>query len=131
MTGGSEIGAILTVLGSGEGGLPAQLGVAQKLIEGLPVPVFFKGRDGIYLGVNKAWESFFGIRREAIIGRLLDALYPQAPAVAQRHRAMDEELWRCPGNQHYEITVPRSDGALRHTLYYKATFTDDRGTVAA
>ena len=43
---------------------------------------------------------------------------------------MDEELWHHPGDQHYEITVPRSDGALRHTLYYKATFSADDGTVA-
>lgn len=130
LTGSSEIGAILTVLGSGEGELPAQLGIAQKLIEVLPVPVFFKGRDGVYLGVNKAWESFFGIPREAIVGRPVEAIYPRGPSVAQRHRAMDEELWRNPGAQHYEITVPRSDGALRHTLYYKATFSDDNGTVA-
>ena len=130
MTGSSEIGAILTVLGSGKGELPAQLRIAQKLIEVLPVPVFFKGRDGVYLGVNKAWESFFGIARGVIVGRPLDAIYPQAPSVAQRHRAMDEELWRHPGDQHYEITVPRSDGALRHTLYYKATFSADDGTVA-
>ena len=130
MTGSSEIGAILTLLGSGKGELPAQLSIAQKLIEVLPVPVFFKGRDGVYLGVNKAWESFFGIPRGDIVGRPLDAIYPQAPSVAQRHRAMDEELWRHPGDQHYEITVPRSDGALRHTLYYKATFNADDGTVA-
>ena len=130
MTGSSEIGAILTLLGSGKGELPAQLSIAQKLIEVLPVPVFFKGRDGVYLGVNKAWESFFGIPRRDIVGRPLDAIYPQAPSVAQRHRAMDEELWRHPGDQHYEIMVPRSDGALRHTLYYKATFNADDGTVA-
>ena len=32
------------------------LRVAQDLIEVLPIPVFFKGRDGKYLGVNRAWE---------------------------------------------------------------------------
>jgi CHASE1-domain containing sensor protein len=35
----------------------------QKLIETLPNPVYFKGTDGRYLGVNEAWERFFGIPR--------------------------------------------------------------------
>ena len=44
------------------------LRIAQELIEVLPIPVFFKGRDGKYLGVNRAWEAFFGVKRSAIIG---------------------------------------------------------------
>ncbi len=130
MSGSSEIASVLTALGSARGHLPAQLRIAQQLIEALPVPVFFKDRDGRYLGVNQAWESFFGVSREAIVGKPLDVLYPKSPAVAETHRAMDERLWRAPGNQQYEITVPRSDGALRHTIYYKATFTRGDGVVA-
>jgi two-component system, sensor histidine kinase and response regulator len=38
------------------------LRIAQQLIEVLPIPIFFKARDGRYLGVNKAWEDFFGVR---------------------------------------------------------------------
>src|SRR3970282_1253636 len=112
------------------GATPEPLRIAQQLIEALPVPVFFKGRDGTYLGVNRAWETFFGVPRGEIVGRSLEILYPHAPEVARTHRAMDEELWRSPGSQHYEITVPRGDGALRHAIYSKATFTHADGTVA-
>ena len=41
----------------------------QELIEVLPNPTFFKGTDGRYLGVNKAWENFFGTPRNAFIGK--------------------------------------------------------------
>ena len=30
---------------------------AEGMIEALPNPIFFKGTEGRYRGVNKAWES--------------------------------------------------------------------------
>jgi PAS domain S-box-containing protein len=106
------------------------LRVAQEMIEILPVPVFFKGRDGKYLGVNKAWEEFFGVPRSDFVGKEVHDLYPQSPAVADKHFAMDQELWRQPGSQSYEIPVVTRDGRVRHTIYYKATFTQTSGEVA-
>src|SRR5438552_4366280 len=106
------------------------LDAAFKLVDSLAVPVFFKSRDGRYLGVNRAWEEFFGIRGEAFIGKQVADLYPQDPAIAEKHAAMDRELYAHPGQQSYEITVPARDGQLRDTIYYKATYTDARGEVA-
>jgi PAS domain S-box-containing protein len=106
------------------------LRVAQEMIEILPVPVFFKGRDGKYLGVNKAWEEFFKVARPDFVGKEVHDLYPQSPAVADKHYAMDQELWRNPGSQSYEIPVVTRDGRVRHTIYYKATFTQTNGEVA-
>ena len=122
----SDIASVLSVLGSRR----EDLRVAQELIEVLPIPVFFKGRDGKYLGVNHAWEDFFGISRSKIIGGQVRDLYPEAPAVAERHRLMDEELWKRPGNQSYEIPITTRDGRVRHTIYYKATFSRPDGEVA-
>ena len=102
---------------------PGRMEAARELIEALPVPVFFKGRDGKYLGVNKAWEDFFGVPRSDFVGKEVHDLYPQSPAVADKHFAMDQELWRQPGSQSYEIPVVTRDGRTRHTIYYKATFT--------
>ena len=98
------------------------LRIAQELIEVLPIPVFFKGRDGKYLGVNRAWEAFFGVKRAAILGGRVHDLYPMAPTVATRHRDMDEELWASPGDQSYEIQLTMADGRMRHTIFYKATY---------
>ncbi len=106
------------------------LRIAQEMIEILPVPVFFKGRDGKYLGVNKAWEDFFGVPRTDFVGKEVHDLYPQSPAVADKHFAMDQDLWRNPGSQSYEIPVVTRDGRVRHTIYYKATFTQTNGEVA-
>ena len=104
--------------------------VAQELIEALPIPVFFKSRDGKHLGANRAWETYFGVNREAFIGRTVEELFSGAPEVAAKHQAADDELWRNPGTRSYELEVPIHDGSFRHTLNYKATFTGADGEVA-
>ncbi len=95
---------------------------AFELLEGLPVPVFVKSRDGRYLSVNRAWEELFGIPRERFLGKRVRDLYPQTPAIAERHHIMDEALWANPGSQTYEIPITLADGQVRETVYYKATF---------
>jgi PAS domain S-box-containing protein len=106
------------------------LRVAQELIEALPIPVFFKARDGRHLGANRAWEAYFGVNREAFIGKTVRELFADQPEVAARHQAADEDLWSNPGTRSYELEVPVHDGARRYTLNYKATFTGADGEIA-
>ena len=87
-------------------------------------------RDGRYLGVNRASEGFFGIQRRDFLGKQVQDLYPGAPWVAAEHLAMDEELWRSPGSQSYEIKIATRDGGARSTIYHKATFSGEDGRVA-
>src|SRR5690349_17007334 len=122
--------SVLAVFHSQRHSLAEQLRIAQQLIEVLPIPVFFKGRDGRYLGVNSAWEEFFGMRREDMVGSNLQDLYRDWPAIAARHQAMDEELWANPGTQNYDIQVATRDGSVRHAIYYKATCGPQDGKVA-
>ena len=114
----------------GEDEAAAPLDAAFKLVDALPVPVFFKSRDGRYLGVNRAWEEFFGVRGDAFVGKRVADLYPDDPAIAEKHAAMDRELYASAGRQSYEITVRAREGQLRDTIYYKATYCDARGEVA-
>jgi PAS domain S-box-containing protein len=125
-----DVASFLSTLGSSSEALPAQMQLAQELIEALPVPVFFKARDGRYLGVNRAWEDFFGIKRDEFLGKTVHELYPQSPGVAEKHFAMDLELWNNPGSQRYETPVTVRGGRVRHTIYCKATFTGADGKVA-
>src|SRR5438309_6779931 len=111
-------------------GSPAPVDAALQLVEALPVPMFVKSRDGRYLGVNKAWEEFFGVSRASFLGKQVKDLYPQNPAIAEKHLEMDGQLWRNPGGQSYEATVTARDGRLRDTIYYKATFANGSGEVA-
>ena len=104
--------------------------MTQQLIEALPTPIFFKGTDGRYLGVNKAWEAYFSTPREAFLGKSVHDLYPGNREVADRLHAMDQELWARPGAQVYETSITTPDGKQHEAIYYKATFTRADGSVA-
>jgi len=112
----------------------AQLAEEQRrtaqLIETLPNPVFFKDREGRYLGANLAWEKFFGMARSEIVGRTVHDLYAHAPDIGRRLQEMDDELWAQPGTQSYEATIRLRDGSPRDTIYSKATLTGPDGRVA-
>jgi PAS domain S-box-containing protein len=122
--------SILSILASAGGDLTEAQRIAQELIDILPVPVYLKARDGRYLGVNRAWEEFFGVGRGDFLGKQVQDLYPGSPWVAAEHLAMDEELWRNPGSQSYEIKIATRSGGARSTIYHKATFLGPDGTVA-
>jgi PAS domain S-box-containing protein len=99
-----------------------ELEEAFELLDRLPVPMFFKARDGRYLGVNKAWEELFGIERASFLGKQVRDLYPKNPEIAEKHVIKDRELWEHPGSQSYQIPIVTPDGRRRETIYYKATF---------
>jgi PAS domain S-box-containing protein len=104
--------------------------MTQQLVEALPNPIFYKDTDGRYLGVNKAWERFFGLSRETFIGKTVHDLYPHDPEVAEQRDAMDQLLWSRPGTQVFETSVTTPGAGRRDTIYYKATFTRADGSVA-
>ena len=111
-------------------GLREQLAFIQQLIEAVPQPIFFKDAEGRYLGVNRAWEGFFGIPREQFIGKSVFELYPNNLELARKHHAKDQELFGSPGSQSYEAAIIAADGRVHHTIYNKATFNKLDGFVA-
>ncbi|HUF82267.1 MAG TPA: CHASE domain-containing protein, partial [Burkholderiales bacterium] len=110
--------------------LREQLVFIQELIETVPQPIFFKDAEGRYLGVNKAWEGFFGIPRERFIGKSVFELYPHDQDLARKHHAKDQELYSRPGSQSYEAAITAADARVHHTIYNKASFNRSDGSVA-
>jgi PAS domain S-box-containing protein len=99
-----------------------------SLLEAIPVPVFYKDRDGRYLGCNDAFIASIGRRREEVIGR---SVYDLAPAdIARRYAEKDAELFAAPGRQIYDWVVYKGDGSVRNVVFNKATFVDREGDVA-
>jgi PAS domain S-box-containing protein len=104
---------------------PAEEGFERRafeLLDRLPVPMFVKDREGRYLGVNRAWEELFGLKRAAFLGKQVGDLYPQNPDIAAMHALKDRELWEAGGSQSYETPIVTPDGRQRETIYYKSVF---------
>jgi diguanylate cyclase (GGDEF)-like protein/PAS domain S-box-containing protein len=102
----------------------------QQLIEVMPNPVYFKATDGRYLGVNKAWEAFFGVSRQAFLGKTVHDLYPGNPEIAKRLHEDDQAMWDHPGTRSSETTITTADGELHNAIFYKATFSGADGEIA-
>ncbi|WDP90583.1 MAG: PAS domain S-box protein [Desulfobacter sp.] len=99
-----------------------------SLINALPVPVFYKDRAGRYQGFNDAFESFFGQKREALIGKSVFDINPEA--LAEIYHAKDEALFESGGTQRYESQVQNARGEIRDVIFDKSVFMDKKGRIA-
>jgi PAS domain S-box-containing protein len=97
------------------------------LLNAIPIPVFYKDRDGRYLGFNRAFETFFGATRDLLIGKTVFDISPRE--LAESYRAKDTELFESGGVQQYESQVKNTHGVLRDIIFNKAVFTDSQGTI--
>jgi PAS domain S-box-containing protein len=98
------------------------------MIDAMPYPVFYKNRQGRYLGCNGAFERFYGMAREAITGRTVYEIAPKP--LADVYFEADEELFTHPGLQTYEGSIQSADGAHHEVSFHKATFEGSDGAVA-
>lgn len=98
------------------------------LLEAIPVPVFYKDRDGKYLGFNGAYEAFFGCKRSELIGKSVFDIAPHELATV--YHAHDTALMAQPGTQVYESQVQDAAGQLHDVVFHKAAFTDSKGAVS-
>lgn len=105
--------------------LAARHAFLQTLIDAIPSPVFYKDREGRYIGCNTAFLEFLGCRSEDLLGKSVFELSP--PDLAAKYHAMDVSLFNKPGKQEYEAQVQNSQGERRHVIFYKATFNDPSG----
>jgi PAS domain S-box-containing protein len=111
-----------------EAQLSEQLHLVEELIEAIPLPVYLKDDQGRYVRLNRAFELFFHVNREAMIGKTLNDLLP--PEDAAVHTEKDAELFANKGTQSYEAAVHSRDGVIHNALYRKAVLTRRDGSVS-
>jgi PAS domain S-box-containing protein len=111
-----------------EEALTEQLMFLQALIDAVPIPIFFKDTKGIYQGCNKAFEMFYSISRDQIVGK---TAYDIAPAdLAEVYCHADLEVLSTPGTRMHESSVVDRTGTKRDVILNKAAYKDRNGQVA-
>jgi two-component system sensor histidine kinase/response regulator len=108
--------------------LEEQLHFLQTLIDAIPAPIFYKDLEGLYLGCNKAFESYLGLPREKIVGKGVYEV--TSKETADKYYAMDRALYDNPGTQIYEIAVRGGDGTEHSVVFNKATYLNKDGRIA-
>jgi PAS domain S-box-containing protein len=99
----------------------------QKIIDALPIPIFYRDKNGVYMLCNKAYEIFIGRNRELIIGKSVYDIHTSE--MADTFSKRDKELFESPGFQVYETKFRDSQGNLRDVVFNKAVITDNEGEV--
>lgn len=99
-----------------------------SLLRAIPVAVFFKDREGRYLGCNNVFTEITGFSPEAIRGKTVHELWPGE--LAEIYHRKDLELMQSKEHQTYEFKLRDKEGRLRPVIYAKDVFLDASGEVA-
>ena len=108
--------------------LREQLYFLQQLLDAIPIPIFYKDRQGMFRGCNTAYEKFVGMTKEQVVGKTVFGLAPQD--LANIYYQADEELFTRPGTQVYETSFLHADGNRHDIIFNKATYVGTDGCAA-
>lgn len=92
----------------------------QEIIDAVPVPIFYRTPESVFIGCNKSYEEFVGKSKKDIIGSTVFAV--QDPQEAELSYKMDQNLVNQQGLQIYEEKVNCSSKGSRDIVFNKAVF---------
>lgn len=101
--------------------------VHQKIIDALPVPIFYRDTKGVYQMCNEAHVNFTGKKKEAIVGKSLHEVHVEE--TADKFWSQDQLLMLNPDVQIYNTRMRHNDGSSRHVVLNKAVIRDDKGEI--
>lgn len=99
----------------------------QKIIDSLPIPIFYRDLEGVYQMCNKAHEHFSGKPRAQIIGKSVYDIHTKEMADIYYQR--DKELLANPDIQVYETEVNQQDGTSLNVVMNKAVIRNNDGKI--
>ncbi len=102
----------------------------QILIDNIPNPVFYKNIRGEYLGCNFAFARFYGLTKEAVVGKTIFDINPIQQAEINNN--MDMELFGLnkSGSKTYEVEISDGQGIKHSMLLNKSTYPGPDGEIA-
>ncbi|AOT69309.1 PAS domain S-box protein [Geosporobacter ferrireducens] len=102
----------------------------RTMIDVIPDFLFFKNREDLYLGCNKAFsEKIIGLSEEEIIGKSTQDIIKDR-AVAQHCIANDMEVFKSGEIRINEETIRLTDGSIVDVETVKTPFYDECGKIA-
>ena len=109
-----------------------QLRLLQSLLDVMPGAVYYKDREGRYLGCNNLFEQIFGTSRQELIGRQVEELdLVKLPEdLRDTFRTNTRRVIAESGQFEIEVTLPIKDGTSRDMFYAISGFRDKQGEPA-
>lgn len=99
----------------------------QKIIDALPIPIFYRDNQGVYKACNLAQEKLLGLPKSQIIGKTVFDVQPYE--IAEIYAKRDQELFDSPGDQNYEAKFRDVSGVLHDVVFNKAVIRNNMGEI--
>jgi len=100
----------------------------ERLLDSIPNPLFYLNREGVYLGINKAFEDFYGVRNKDIVGKKIYELPFEAEPMERD--LSDQAIFS--GKEHQQIlerVIQLNDGSIRNAIITKSSFPDSSNQI--
>jgi PAS domain S-box-containing protein len=101
--------------------------IHQKIIDALPIPIFYRDTKGIYQMCNAAHEKFTGKTRDQIVGKSIYEVHVKE--MADKYSHQDKELLNNPDVQVYDTKVRHGDGSSHNVILNKAVIRDKENKI--
>ena len=103
----------------------------EALLNTIPIPVFYKDRNGIFIDCNEVFAQIIGCSKEEIRGKTLPFLQVSIPEkFMQLCHKITLELGRKGGQMEQEVELVCADGKTRAFLVSRSAFKDRDGKIA-
>ncbi|MEI6556790.1 MAG: response regulator [Rhodospirillaceae bacterium] len=97
-----------------------QLLFLKSLIEAIPAGVFYKSKQGVYLGCNRIFADLVGRPADQIIGLTADEVF--VPGTSGEFQPSDQRIFESREAHTYDFVKSGGDDGERHLRAYKAPF---------
>jgi len=104
-----------------------QVKFLQTLIDTIPSPIFIRNTEKIYISCNKAYEDFFDISKNELLGKIAFDIPSILPGNLVNDK--DIELLNNPGEQKYESSFIDKKGKEHNLVISKATYNKTDGSI--
>lgn len=125
---GRALDYLVTTLQRREERLEDQLNFQRTLLDTIPNPIFYKDKDGVFLGANAAFEAVIGMPPKKVVGK--SPFDIDRPDLAERYDPEDRSASAGKRRHSYETQKIFADGKPHHVMVEKAQFLDVNGTSA-
>ncbi|XOB62368.1 ABC transporter substrate binding protein [Campylobacterota bacterium DY0563] len=97
------------------------------LVDTLPNPIYYKNKEGKFIGCNKAFSELVNMSKSEVIGKTAKDFFP--PDIAFRNARIDEEIMATLGTNTSEMTLHTPSNHMKHIIINKAVYLNNDGSI--
>jgi PAS domain S-box len=100
----------------------------EALLESVPIPIFAKDSNGLYINCNKSFTNQCGVSKDQLVGKSVYEVWPVE--MAEDYSRSDLEIISNQKFLTYEAQIVDVNKQVRDVIFSKNVFYDENGVVA-